>query len=268
MKKIIVVTGASSGMGKEFLLQILEKEPNIDEVWAIARRKERLEELRDTVSKKIVPVSLDLSVKEDLEKYKSLLEKEDVNIKILANCAGFGKFDHIENIDTETKLNMIDLNCKAMVNMTDYSLPYMKKGSKIMNIASLASYSPLAYANIYASTKAFVRSYSYALHDELKYRGIHVLTVAPYWTKTEFFDRAETSKKKTVVIKYEVMYDAAKVMKKAIKDLYNDRKYVSSYGVLNYLSRVFIKISPYSFIRRTWFGRQKFDGTPDIRKDK
>ena len=76
MKKIIVVTGASSGMGKEFLLQILEREKNIDEVWAMARREERLNELKEKVSEKIVPIKIDLSKENDLKKYRDKLEKE------------------------------------------------------------------------------------------------------------------------------------------------------------------------------------------------
>ena len=106
MKKVIVVTGASSGMGKEFLLQILDKEKNIDEVWAIARREDRLKELKKEYDK-IVPIKLDLTNPEDLLKYNHKLEQEKPNIIILANCAGFGVFDHSENVGTNIKLNKV-----------------------------------------------------------------------------------------------------------------------------------------------------------------
>lgn len=263
MKKIIVVTGASSGLGKEFIYQISQKE-KVDEIWAIARNKEKLEELKKDINN-VVPISLDLSLKEDIEKYNDKLKKESINIVILANCAGFGVFDHTENISLDTKLNMIDLNVKAPVSMVDYSLPYMKKGSKIMNIASCAAFQPIPYVNDYASTKAFLLSYSRALNRELKYRKIHVLAVTPFWTKTGFFDRAIVPNKKEVVIKYSTMYNSSDVIKKAIKDLYNENKDVSAYGMLNNVQRLLTKLAPHKLIMNIWWKQQKYDGTPNIR---
>ena len=265
MKNIIVVTGASSGMGKEFLLQILDKEKDIDEIWAIARREERLLELKKEVSNKIVPVKLDLTLKEDLLKYRDRLKKEKVNIVILANCAGFGIFDHSENVDTDIKLNMIDLNVKAPVAMIDYSLPYMKENSKIMNIVSCAGFQPIPYINDYAATKAYLLSYSRALNQELKYRHIHVLAVTPYWTKTEFFDRAIDDDKKKVVIKYNAMYDPKEVMQLAIKDLYNNKKDISCFGFTNRFQKGLTKVLPHSLVMKVWTNQQKLDGTPNIR---
>ncbi len=266
MKKIIVVSGASSGMGKEFLLQILDKEPNVDEIWAIARREDRLLELKKNVSNKIVPIKLDLTLEKDLLKYKERLDKEKPNIIILANCAGFGIFDHSENVSTSVKLNMIDLNVKAPVAMIDYSLSYMKSGAKIMNIVSCAGFQPIPYINDYAATKAYLLSYSRALNKELKYKNIHVLAVTPYWTKTEFFDRAIDEDKKKVVINYNAMYEASDVMKLAIKDLYNSKKDVSCYGFVNRGQRLLTKILPHSIVMKVWLRQQKLDGTPSIRK--
>ena len=265
MKKILVVSGASSGMGKEFLLQILEKEKDIDEVWAIARREDRLLEMKKEVSDKIVPIKLDLTKEEDLLKYKRKLEKEKPNIIILGNCAGFGIFDHSENVDTNIKLNMIDLNCKAPVAMIDYSLPYMKNGAKIMNIVSCAGFQPIPYINDYSATKAYLLSYSRALNKELKYKDIHVLAVTPYWTKTEFFDRAIDDDKKKVVINYNAMYEANDVMKLAIKDLYK-KKDISCYGAMNRFQKILTKILPHSLVMKVWTKQQKLDGTPNIRK--
>ena len=266
MKRIIVVTGASSGMGKEFLLQILEKEKNIDEIWAIARRVDRLNELKKEISDKIVPIKLDLTNENDLLKYKEKVEKEKPNIIILANCAGFGIFDHSENIDTKIKLNMIDLNVKAPVALMDYSIPYMRSNSKIMNIVSCAGFQPIPYINDYAATKSYLLSYSRALNKELKYKNIHVLAVTPFWTKTEFFDRAVDSDKKKVVIKYVAMYDPKEVMKLAIKDLYNNKKDISCYGGMNKFRKILTKILPHSLVMKVWMNQQKLDGTPSIRK--
>jgi short-subunit dehydrogenase len=253
-------------MGKEFILQILDKEKNIDEIWAIARREDRLLEMKKNVSNKIVPLKLDLTKESDLLKYRDKLSKEKPNIVILGNCAGFGIFDHSENVSTDIKLNMIDLNCKAPVAMIDYSLPYMKSGSKIMNIVSCAGFQPIPYINDYAATKAYLLSYSRALNKELKYKNIHVLAVTPYWTKTEFFDRAIDEDKKKVVINYNAMYEAKDVMKLAIKDLYNSRKDVSCFGFMNRFQRFLTKLLPHSLVMKVWINQQKLDGTPNIRK--
>lgn len=266
MKNIIVVTGASSGMGKEFIVQILEKESNIDEIWAIARNEKALNDLKKEISDKIAPLKLDLSKEEDLLKYKEKIEKEKPNVIILGNCAGFGTFDHSENIDTNIKLNMIDLNVKAPVALIDYTLPYMNNNSKIMNIASCAGFQPIPYINDYAATKSFLLSYSRALNQELKYKNIHVLAVTPYWTKTAFFNRAIDKEKKEVVINYNAMYESKDVIRKAIKDLYNPKKDISCYGFINNFQKILTKLLPHKLVMKVWLNQQKLDGTPKIRK--
>ena len=264
MKKIIVVTGASSGMGRQFTIQIDKKE-KVDEIWVISRNKKHLEELKNSVSTKIVPISIDLTDREQIKKkYLTRLKTEKPEVKILANCAGFGIFDHTENIDTDILTNMIDLNVTACVALISYTLPFMKKGSKIMNISSCASFQPIPYINCYAATKAFVTSYSRALRKEVKYRGIHVLTVTPFWTKTRFFDRAIDSNKKKVVVNYAAMYDPAKVIKKAIKDLYRNKE-ISCYGFVNNGQKILVHLLPKKLVMSIWAKSQKLDGTPKIR---
>ena len=263
MKNIIIVTGAASGLGKEFIMQY--NKDNIDEIWAIDRDEEKLNKLKKTIDK-VISIVIDLSKQEEILKYKEKLEKEKPNILLLGNFAGFGKFDHSENIGTDIKLNMIDVNVKAPVTLIDYSLPYMKEESKIVNIASCAGFQPIPYINDYAATKAFLISYSRALNKELKYRKIHVLTVTPYWTKTNFFDRAIIKEQKEVVIKYDVMYDPKDVVKKIIKDL-NKNKEMSVYGKLNKAQILLVKIFPHKLVMSIWMKKQKYDGTPDIRKN-
>lgn len=265
MKNIIVVTGASSGIGKEFVHQIEEKE-KVDEIWAIARSEDKLIALQEEVKTKIVPISLDLSDMDQIKKYQDKLKQEDVNILILANCAGYGLFQHTENMNPDDLVNMVNLNCNSYIYMISYSLPYMREGSKIMNIASCAGFQPLPYINCYAATKSFVISYSRALNLELRYKNIHVLAVTPFWTKTAFFDRAVNKEEKKVVIYYAAMYDPKKVVKKAIKDLYKKRKYISCYGFVNNVQRIMVNLVPKSVVMRTWMSQQKLDGTPNIRK--
>lgn len=270
IKNIIVVTGASSGIGKEFLLQMFKNRNDIDEFWAIARDLDKLEKLKEELSdsNKIRIFSLDLSNDGDLRKYKDELEKEErFNIKFLVNCAGFGKFEHDENLNTDVKLNMIDLNIKAIVSMTDYSLKYMSSGSGIINISSTAAFQPIPYINIYAATKSFVLHYSRALNQELKYKNIRVLAVCPYWTKTNFFDRAVTDGKKEVVIKYIVMYKPKDVVEKALKDFDKKNRDVSIYGFKNNVQIFLTKFSPHKLVMKIWMKQQKLNGTPEIRKN-
>lgn len=270
-KNIIVVTGASSGIGKEFFLQLFkDSDDDIDEFWVIARELDKLEKLKKELgnSCKIRIFSIDLSNSNDLQKYKLELEKENnINIKLLVNCAGFGKFEHEENLNTQVKLNMIDLNIKAIVSMTDYSLKYMNEGSGIINISSTAAFQPIPYINIYAASKSFVLSYSRALNQELKYRNIKVLAVCPYWTKTNFFDRAVKDGTKEVVIKYIVMYRPEDVVKKALKDFNKKNKDISMYGFKNNLQIFLTKFLPHKLVMKIWMKQQKLNGTPEIRSN-
>jgi short-subunit dehydrogenase len=245
-------------------LQIAKKE-QVDEIWVIARRLDLLKTLSEEIGVKIRPIEMDLTDLSATKIYAKMLSDEKPNIKILANCAGFGKFEHYENIDVETHINMVGLNCNALMVMTDYSLPYMTRGAKILNIASCAAFQPIPYINVYAATKAFALSYSRALNQELKYRDIHVLAVCPYWVKTEFFNRAVESNENPVVINYDVLYGPKAVISLAIKDLYS-KKDMSVYGLTNKLQRIATKFLPHKLVMNIWLKRQKLDGTKEKRK--
>lgn len=161
MKEIIIVTGASSGMGREFTMQI-EKKYQVDEIWVIARRKERLECLKEKLQTKVKIFALDLTQKESFEIIQEALFQEKPRVKALINCSGYGKLDHYENMSLETIENMMNLNMLAVVKMVNTVLPYMHKESHIVNFASCSGYMPIPYLNIYAASKAFVLNYSRA----------------------------------------------------------------------------------------------------------
>ena len=113
---------------------------------------------------------LDITKELDLQIYQRFLEKEQPWIRVLVNAAGYGIMGHVSDIDSEELTGMIDVNCKALVAMTKLSLPYMRKQSNIINIASSAAYLPQPSFAVYAATKSFVRSFSKALNQELKER--------------------------------------------------------------------------------------------------
>ncbi len=250
---IAIVTGAGSGMGKDFA-KLLDSQ-KLDEVWAVALHEDGLVDLENQMQTKVKKFALDLSKQKNIDVIAKTLEAERPRVDWLVNCAGFGKFNSWRNIKTETSLNMIDLNCKAMVSITDACVPFMRRGSRIVDFSSVAGFQPVPYGNIYAATKAFVLSYARSLSYELSGRGISVTCVCPYWTKTNFFDRAvdETNK---VVKKYIVMYDSVKVVKKAFKDSMK-RKRLSIYGFVSNIQVFMTKLLPASLVCKVWLKQQK-----------
>ncbi|MBR0136821.1 MAG: SDR family NAD(P)-dependent oxidoreductase [Erysipelotrichaceae bacterium] len=257
MKNIAVVTGASSGMGKEFALT-LKDHGSFDEVWLIARGARNLGETAKQIPipAKIVP--LDLTDRSSFEQYADLLKQEEVSISLLINASGFGIFESVENTSEKNLDDMVDLNCKALMKMTKLSLPYMSEGSRIIQIASMASFQPIPYIDVYGATKAFVLSFSRALNQELKKRKIHCMAVCPYWTKTKFFDRAVAQNKDQIVKYYAVMYTPEQIITRAWKDL-EKGKDLSIYGFVAKAQALLCKLLPHKIVMYIWKKQQKLD---------
>ena len=194
--KIAVVTGASSGLGREFARQIAARYSRFDEIWLVARRTERLEEVAAEIKLTSRVISLDLSSIDELSQFKGLLEENTPDIKLLVNCAGYGRSGSFEELDCDEQLGMVDVNCRALTAVTKLCLPYISQ-------------------NVYAATKAYVLSFSKALNKELKSRKITVTAVCPGPVDTEFFDIAGKDVK---FLKRMVMAKPEKVVEQAIKD--------------------------------------------------
>lgn len=252
--KIAIVTGASSGMGRELVKQLSQKE-SFDQIWTIARRKERLDELKEEIPN-VRPIPLDLTDESSIKALETLLIEEKPDVSVLANCSGFGKFGTYEDISLQDSMDMIDLNCKALVAVTQTVLPFMNKGAHIMQLDSLSSFQPVPYLNVYAATKAFVLSYSRALNVELKPRGIKVIAVCPGWVSTEFFDHATVTNEKAVTY-YNVVYSAKDVIRTAIKDMYKGKKDVSVHGLQIKGQRLLVKLLPHKLVMHIWMKQQR-----------
>ncbi len=250
--KIAIVTGASSGMGREFVLE-LDKVKSFDEIWVIARRASRLEALAGKTRAKIRPVCLDLTDSKSFDQLKGLLEAEKPEVSVLVNAAGFGYFKAFTDLPLADQLNMIDLNEKALVAVTYVTLPYMQKGSEIYNLGSLSSFQPVPYINVYGATKAFVLSHSRALNVELRPRGIRVMAVCPGWVKTEFFDTAVSDDTITYYNRY---YEANEVVLRAIRDM-KKGKDVSVCGFPIRMQVLGVKLLPHRLVMQIWCGQQK-----------
>lgn len=252
--RIAVFTGASSGMGKEFVLQLTPK-IEVDEIWLIARRADKLSEVaKDAgVPAKILP--LDLTDPASFEVYREELERANPDVTHLVNCSGYGKFGAATDIPLKESLGMIDLNCKALVAITELTLPYMHSGAKIAQLDSLSSFQPVPYLTTYGASKAFVLSYSRALNVELKHRGIHVMAICPGWVKTDFFARAEQTGKDTITY-FNIMYEAKDVIATAVKHLLKGKKDVSIHGFPVRFQVFMVKLFPHRFVMKIWLKQQ------------
>ena len=253
---IAIVTGASSGMGREFVLQ-LPGYVSVDEIWVIARRAGALESLKDEISVPIRPVALDLCEQASFDTIARMLEAEKPSIRLLVNAAGFGKFGSFENVGIEDDCKMIDLNCKALVLMTQLCVPYMEKGSHILQLDSLSAFQPVPYITTYAATKAFVLSYSRAMNRELKPKGIRCMAMNPGWVRTEFFNHAFQTNSGSEVQYFNHIYEAKDCVATGLKDLYRTKKDYSVHGLPIKAQVLLVKLIPHRLVMSIWLNQQK-----------
>ena len=258
MKKIAIVTGASSGIGRRFAETVSAEFPETEELWVIARRKERLEELRDRMSLPVKVLSMDLTDRANYDAIAQLLEEEKPDVRILVNASGYGFFDSTAGRPLQDNLNMMDLDCGAVMAMCQMTIPYMHSGAKILNIASVAAFQPIPYINVYAACKTFCLYYSRALNRELKKQGISVTALCPFWTDTEFFDRAIIDRDHPIVKKYVVMLKPDDIVKRGWRDL-KVGKDISKFGFAARLQTSPAKILPHSLVMNIWMRQQGLD---------
>ncbi len=189
--KVAVITGASSGLGCEYVKQTAAL-ADIDEIWLIARHVENLKHVASTVAEKPTRcLPLDLGNPKSFEQYQTILQQEKPEIRLLINNAGFGKLGMVADISPAEQAGMVDVNCRALTAITALTLPYMAKGSGILNVSSIASFAPTPRMTVYSATKAYVAAFSKALREELRPRGIGVLTVCPGPMATPFLETAK-----------------------------------------------------------------------------
>ena len=228
MRDIALVTGASSGIGKEFVRQIAKKYKGLDEIWVIARRKDKLRELKKEIigtRVRILPL-----------------------VRILVNASGFGISGSFEHQTEEDAAGMIRLNCEALTRVTYLVLPYVSRGSFIYQMASSAGFAPQPDFTVYAATKAYAKSFSIALRQELSGQEVKVIAVCPGPVKTEFFDRAYEQEEMKFYKKF-AMADPKRVVSKAIRDA-RKNKAVSVYGFTMKTTRIICKILPGKWIAK------------------
>jgi uncharacterized protein len=193
MKGWALVTGASSGIGRQLAIELAKS--GYASI-LLARRESQLMELKSEISEKFginsLVLPLDLADSDSVEKVVSFIRLHDVEVSVLVNNAGFGDHAPFEDADIKKLTSMIDLNCTKLVELTHAMIPLMPKNSYIMNVASLAGFMPGPLMSVYYASKAFVLSFSQALHTELLPLNISSSALCPGPVHTEFGKVAST----------------------------------------------------------------------------
>lgn len=246
-KKIAIITGASSGMGAEFALQI-ERGYFLDEIWLVARRAQPMQELAEKFQKsKAVILALDLTNEGDLAVLDKRLRDEVPEVEFLVNNAGYGKIGPFSDLGRDEQLQMVDLNVRTLTYLSHAVIPFMKPGARLIQLASSIAFCPAPYFAVYAATKAYVVSLSEALNFELKDRGITVTAVCPGPVATEFFSVAQKNEfmrdkvGEAEPFNKALMANAKEVVEKALKDAAKGRK-LSVFGAA---IRTFVTMVPF-----------------------
>lgn len=244
---IAIVTGASSGMGRETVRQIDKiYTDGIDEIWLIARRTERLVALSKSIKHKARILPLDLTDEKDLAELELSLDLTNPNVKMLVNASGYGIIGSFSTSNINEQTGMVRLNAEALTKVTYLVLQYMKKGARIIQFASSAAFLPQPDFAVYAATKSYVLSFSGALNEELRSRGISVTAVCPGPVNTEFFKIAEKHGTNFDFKKYFIC-EETDVVKQALIDSYH-RRQTSVYSAPMKALQIITKLIPHKII--------------------
>ncbi|HEY3671548.1 MAG TPA: SDR family oxidoreductase [Acidimicrobiia bacterium] len=246
---VALVTGASAGIGRAFAVGLAARGHDLV---LVARDAARLEELAAELGAahgiEAEVLSADLVTDDGVAAVEARLDAVDPAVDILVNNAGFGTFGRFAELDVDREVQEVGLNVVALLRLTHAALGAMesRRAGAILNIASLAAYQPSPASATYGATKAFVHSFTHAVHEEARGTGVHVMLVCPGYTHTEFHDRAELGP--TDLPEF-VWQSADDVVAAALRDLDRGRS-VSIPGVLNQAAAAFSSVAPAGITRR------------------
>ncbi len=245
MKNIAIITGASSGFGKSLALQ-LGNYFSVDEIWLVARRKEKLSETAEELKIPAKILTLDVTKNDDLKELTTLLATEKPNVKAFINNAGLGYYGDFSEMSEDKLERMIKVNVLALTKLTRLVLPYVGEGGRILNVSSIASFVPNAYMSVYSSTKAYVTSFSRALNYELKNKKIKCTIVCPGPMLTEFEKVGEVTSRRFMRLPF---CKVDKVAKGALKSL-KKGKFIYTNRFVYKFYRLLAKILPTSWLMK------------------
>ncbi len=242
MTDVTLITGASAGLGVEFAKQLAAEGQNL---LLVARRADKLEALaQDLRARHKIEVFVepsDLSASRAVSRLMAAATMRNLAVTGLINNAGFGLKGEFAQLDRARQLEMITLNCSVLTELCHAVLPEMiaRKSGSILNVASTAAFQAGPLMAVYYASKAYVLSFSEALHDEVKQHGIHVSCLCPGPTKTDFFEVAEATK----IGLTKLAGSPAKVVADGLVALKNNKAYVIS-GWLNKITAQSNRLTP------------------------
>jgi len=240
-----LVTGASSGIGESFAKSLAKEGfPLV----LVARREQRLQELSSQLQQEhgveCLVVAEDLTESGSVDRIVAAIETKGWDVSLLVNNAGFGSLASHEDLKGEVYTKMVDLNCRAPVELTNRLLPPMLKAGRggIIFLASAVAYLPSPYMAVYGATKGFNLLLAEALYGECKSKGVDVLSLAPGYTRTEF----SSSSGLDVRMPGFLVASADGVARKGLRSL--GRKPSAVHGFLNWLLTFSIRFAPRRFV--------------------
>lgn len=246
-KKYTLITGASVGIGKSLAAEFASHSHNLI---LVARRKELLaalcKELEEKYSISALYFACDLCQQEEVEKLCSTLIERKYYCQIFINNAGFGDVGAFIDMELTKAKDMLNLNCMTLMRLSYWAIEHMRKNKEgcIINVASTAAFQSLPYFSLYSASKHFVLSFSEAISMETKKDGIHVMSLCPGPTESDFHKTAGVSKNRSAPFKASSQ-DLAKYTYRA----YQNKNTVAVHGVLNNILVFLNRLLPRYFIR-------------------
>ena len=239
---IAIVTGATGDIGEEFVKSLLSE---TDQVWAVGRSENKLTSLKEKYGDKIVPVRVDLSDRDDIFSFCERIESEKPEIRYLVNNAGVAKMKPVSDFTLEEISDMLDINDKAATLICRACIPYMVKGSYILNVASASAFQPNPYIALYSASKAYLLSFTRSLNVENE--NITCTAVCPGWVDTKMLPKQRDGKD----IRYPGMTPASKVVEVALKDCHKGKDVSVCSFYFRYM-RFLSKVTPHSIAMTMW----------------
>ena len=239
---IAIVTGATGDIGEEFVKSLLSES---DQVWAVGRSENKLTSLKEKYGDKIVPVRVDLSDRNDIFSFCEKIESEKPEIRYLVNNAGVAKMKPVSEFTLEEISDMLDINDKAATLICRACIPYMVKGSYILNVASASAFQPNPYIALYSASKAYLLSFTRSLNVENE--NITCTAVCPGWVDTKMLPKQRDGKD----IRYPGMTPASKVVEDALKDCHKGKDVSVCSFYFRYM-RFLSKVTPHSIAMKMW----------------
>lgn len=239
---IAIVTGATGDIGEEFVKSLLSE---TDQVWAVGRSENKLTSLKEKYGDKIVPVRVDLSDRDDIFSFCRKIESGKPEIRYLVNNAGVAKMKPVSEFTLEEISDMLDINDKAATLICRACIPYMVKGSYILNVASASAFQPNPYIALYSASKAYLLSFTRSLNVENE--NITCTAVCPGWVDTKMLPKQRDGKD----IRYPGMTPASKVVEVALKDCHKGKDVSVCSFYFRYM-RFLSKVTPHSIAMKMW----------------